>query len=212
MDQMQNHLRYRPHPWHGIEAGPEPPRLVHAYVEITPFDTMKYETDKVTGYLRVDRPQRGSSLPPTLYGFVPRTYCADRVAELSPYAERGDEDPLDVCVLTERPIRRAEVILEARIIGVIRTLDDGQADDKIVATLDGDALWSAAQDISDVPEEIVDRLRHYFATYKMASADSRPVEIVSVYGHTEACAIVEAAMADYENAFSQDGTDAAHRP
>ncbi len=62
--------RWRPHPWHGLEVGPEPPALVHAYVEITPFDLIKYEVDKATGYLRIDRPQRGSSQPPTLYGFA----------------------------------------------------------------------------------------------------------------------------------------------
>ena len=66
--------RWRPHPWHGLSAGSDPPRIVQAFIEITPFDLMKYETDKETGYLRVDRPQRTSSQPPTLYGFIPRTY------------------------------------------------------------------------------------------------------------------------------------------
>ena len=70
---------FRPHPWHGLDAGPEPPALVNAYIEITPFDLMKYEVDKVSGYLRVDRPQRSSAQHPSLYGFVPRTYCGDRV-------------------------------------------------------------------------------------------------------------------------------------
>ena len=63
--------RWRPHPWHGPDVGPDAPRVVHAYVEITPYDTVKYELDKVTGYLRVDRPQHTSSQPPSLYGFVP---------------------------------------------------------------------------------------------------------------------------------------------
>ena len=69
--------RWRPHPWHGLEAGPNPPSEIHAYIEITPFDLVKYEVDKATGYLRVDRPQRSSSQPPALYGFIPRTYCDD---------------------------------------------------------------------------------------------------------------------------------------
>ena len=72
--------RWRPHPWHGLETGPDPPGLVHGYIEITPFDLVKYELDKGTGYLRVDRPQRTSSQPPTLYGIIPRTFCGDRVA------------------------------------------------------------------------------------------------------------------------------------
>ena len=110
-------FRWRPHPWHGLEVGPEPPRIVHAYIEITPFDLVKYEIDKVTGYLRVDRPQRTSSQPPTLYGFIPRTYCGRRVHALSPEAERGDGDPLDICVISEGPSTRAEVILNARVVG-----------------------------------------------------------------------------------------------
>ncbi|MBP1657332.1 MAG: Inorganic diphosphatase, partial [Bacteroidetes bacterium] len=98
--------RWRPHPWHGLEVGPNPPSLVHAFIEITPFDTIKYEVDKATGYLRVDRPQRSSSLPPSLYGFIPRTYCATRVGTLSASGRHGDGDPLDICVLSERPISR----------------------------------------------------------------------------------------------------------
>src|SRR5262245_32796451 len=108
------HSQWRPHPWHGLELGEDPPRVVTAYVEITPFDVVKYEVDKKSGYLRVDRPQRTSSSPPTLYGFIPRTYCAARVAALSPGSTRGDGDPLDICVISERPIDKAEVILPAR--------------------------------------------------------------------------------------------------
>ena len=109
--------RWRPHPWHGLDTGPNPPEVVHAFIEITPFDLMKYEVDKSTGYLRVDRPQQSSSLPPSLYGFIPRTYCAARVKALSANAAKGDGDPLDICVLSERPISRNEVILNARVVG-----------------------------------------------------------------------------------------------
>lgn len=126
-------FRWRPHPWHGLEVGPEPPRIVHAYVEITPFDLVKYEIDRVTGYMRVDRTQRTSSQPPTLYGFIPRTLRGRRVHRLSPDAERGDGDPLDICVISERPLTRAEVILTARVVGGIQAIDGGEADDKIVA-------------------------------------------------------------------------------
>ena len=76
--------RWRPHPWHGLEVGPDPPGLIHAYIELTPFDRVKYEVDKTTGYLRVDRPQRTSSLPPALYGFIPRTFCGRRVGAANP--------------------------------------------------------------------------------------------------------------------------------
>ena len=74
--------RWRPHPWHGLSVGDDPPGIVNAFIEITPFDFVKYEVDKETGYLRVDRPQETSSQPPALYGFLPRTYCGARVRDL----------------------------------------------------------------------------------------------------------------------------------
>lgn len=88
--------RWRPHPRHGLEVGPSPPEIVNVHIEITPYDTVKYELDKTTGYLRVDRPQRTSSQPPTLRGLIPRTHGGSRVGALLPQAERGDGDPLDV--------------------------------------------------------------------------------------------------------------------
>ena len=142
--------RWRPHPWHGLEVGPNPPSLVHAYIEITPFDHVKYEIDKKTGYLRVDRPQRTSSHPPTLYGFVPRTYCGHRIGGLSPKAEKGDGDPMDICVLTERNVDKAEVILNARVIGGMQMVDGGEADDKIIAVLDNDEFYGEIQNVSEL--------------------------------------------------------------
>ena len=194
----EEHWYYRPHPWHGLSVGPRPPEQVNAFIEITPFDLMKYEMDKVTGYLRVDRPQLSSSLPPTLYGFIPRTYCARRVAELSPGAHEGDGDPLDICVITERPINRAEVVVTARVVGVLRTLDDGQADDKILAVMDKDAMWSDISDVTDVPSAISDRLLHYFSTYKMSPDRSNPVVTKGVGARQEALTVVTAAMDDYD--------------
>ena len=125
--------------------------MLNAYIEITPFDLMKYEVDKVSGYLRVDRPQRSSAQHPTLYGFVPRTYCAERVRRLAPAAKRGDGDPLDICVLSERAIARNEIIVRARVIGGLQMIDDGEADDKIISVLENDYVWGGARDISDVP-------------------------------------------------------------
>ena len=143
------YYHYRPHPWHGLDAGTSPPDLVNAYIEITPFDLVKYEVDKRSGFLRVDRPQRTSSTPPTLYGFIPKTLCGSRVAKVGGI-QSGDNDPLDICVLSERPIDRVEVILETRVLGGLLMEDNGQADDKIVAVLKDDAIWSEARDISDL--------------------------------------------------------------
>lgn len=193
--------RWRPHPWHGLEVGPEPPHIVHAYIEITPFDLVKYEIDKVTGYMRVDRPQRTSSQPPTLYGFIPRTYCGRRVQRLSPDAKRGDADPLDICVISERPLARTEVILTARVVGGIQAIDGGEADDKIVAVLDNDEFWRDVQDISQVADVLVERLRHYFGTYKMMPGGASQMIIKRVYDREYALQVVAAAIEDYDEAF-----------
>ena len=157
---------FRPHPWHGLDVGPEPPSLLNAYIEITPFDLMKYEVDKVSGYLRVDRPQRSSAQHPSLYGFVPRTYCGDSVSRLAPAATRGDGDPLDICVLSERAITRNEIIVRARVIGGLQMVDRGEADDKIISVLDNDYVWGEARDLRDLPSVLVERLQHYFLTYQ----------------------------------------------
>lgn len=190
--------RWRPHPWHGLEVGPEPPRRVHAYIEITPFDVVKYEIDKSTGYLRVDRPQRSSSLPPALYGFIPRTYCSHRVAALTSKASRGDGDPLDICVLSERPINRSEVILNAKVVGGLNMIDKDEADDKIIAVLENDNIWGAAENISDLPEVLIERLRHYFDTYKLIPGEAPHSYIERIYDRDHAIKVIEAAMADYD--------------
>lgn len=189
--------QWRPHPWHGLEVGRQPPVHVNAYIEITPFDLIKYEVDKATGYLRVDRPQRTSSQTPALYGLVPRTYCGPRVAALFPGAAKGDEDPLDICVISERPIARSEVIVPARIVGGIQLLDRGEADDKIVAVLEGDFVWQNAADLADLPGILVERLEHFFATYKLVPGQESETRIQRLYGLGHAIVVVEASIADY---------------
>lgn len=197
----QDHSNWRPHPWHGLSYGDEAPSVVNAYIEITPFDLVKYEVDKATGYLRIDRPQRTSSQPPALYGFIPRTYCAENVTKLCPVAKRGDGDPLDICVLSERPIAKSEIILRARVIGGIQLLDNDEADDKIIAVLKGDYVWGNASDIADVPPVLVERLEHYFATYKLIPGEPAHTRVNGTYGYDHAASVVEAAIADYRTHF-----------
>ncbi len=199
----QPFFRWRPHPWHGLDVGPKPPGIVHAYIELTPFDRVKYELDKKTGYMRVDRPNRTSAFSPTLYGFIPQTFCGKRVQALMPSASVGDEDPLDICVFSERPITNPETIVNARIVGGLPMLDDGEADDKIIAVLENDAMWSNVNDIQQLPKVLIDRLRHYFSIYKALTPDCMPVEIAESYGREHAIKVVEAAMADYVEMFGQ---------
>jgi inorganic pyrophosphatase len=195
--------RWRPHPWHGLEPGPEAPRIVQAYIEITPFDFVKYEIDKTTGYLRVDRPQRYSSQPPSLYGFIPQTYCGRRVSQLSPKTNRGDGDPMDICILSERPINRAEIILKAKVVGGIQMVDGNEADDKIIAVLANDNILAKTEDITDLPEAMVARLEHYFSTYKSMYNEKSAVSIESIYGSQRAYEVITASLADYDEEFGR---------
>lgn len=200
-------LLFRAHPWHGISIGEGAPAVVTAFIEIVPTDTFKYEVDKRTGYLRVDRPQRFSNVCPALYGFIPQTYCMTSVADFC--MERtgrggivGDGDPMDVCVLSERPITHGDLHLEAVPIGGLRMIDGDEADDKIVAVLKGDAVSGHITDISECPPAVIDRLRHYFLTYKEVPGEAHPkVEITDIYGREEALEVIRRAQQDYHEHF-----------
>jgi inorganic pyrophosphatase len=175
--------------------------VVNAFIEITPFDLVKYEVDKLSGYMRVDRPQRGSSQPPALYGFIPRTYCGETFRRLSRKARRGDGDPLDISVLSERPIARGEILVRARVVGGFQMLDNGEADDKIIAVLHNDYVYGSAREINDVPKALVERLRHYFETYKLVPEKPSAVSIERLYGRRHALKVVRAAIQDYSDTF-----------
>ena len=203
MNKNYSFYQWRPHPWHGLEVGSNPPHIVHAYIEICPFDLVKYEIDKETAYLLASRPQRTSSPPPTLYGFIPRTYAGKRVGELMPGSKWGDKDPLDICVVSERPISRAEVILNAQVVGGIPMLDGGEADDKIVGVLENDTLWSSITDISELPPAFIERLQHYFLTYKLDSTHQADVSVGETYGREHAEKVILSAMEDYQESYGK---------
>ena len=195
------------HPWHGVSPGVGAPDVVTCYVEIVPTDTVKYEVDKASGILRLDRPQRYSNQAPSLYGFIPRSYCGARVAARC--AERvgragivGDGDPMDVCILTERPIAHGGILVEAIPIGGFRMIDADQADDKIIAVLRGDPVYGAWRRLGDATPALVDRLRHYFLTYQaMPGAPAPPVSIPEAYDADEARETIRRAFEDYATTF-----------
>ena len=197
--------RWRRHPWHGLRPRPDdaPPNVVTAFIEMTPFDVVKYELDKYTGYLMVDRPQRTTSHPPALYGFIPRSYCGKRVAALCEHADQADGDPLDICVYSERHITKSEILLRARVLGGIQMVDNGEADDKIIAVLEGDNIWGNVQDIKDLPDIKTERLQHYFSTYKMIPGKHVDIKVDHIYGRDQALKVIEAALADYEESYRQ---------
>lgn len=202
------HKEYKAHPWHGVGLGNKVPEVVRTFIEIVPTDTVKYEIDKKTGFLCIDRPQKYSNIIPALYGFLPKTISGPRVAELSNKSLNrndivGDNDPVDICVLTEKDITHGDIIVNARPIGGFRLIDNGQADDKLIAVLDNDAIYSGYNDISDVPSPVIERLRHYFTTYKdIPGQTERKCILTDIYGREAAYEVIRCSIKDYNEKFS----------
>lgn len=208
MEKIHSH---RAHPWHGVSHGDNAPDTVTCYVEIVPTDTVKFELDKETGILKVDRPQKYSNHCPSLYGFIPQTYCGDGVGALCAKSLKrrskikGDGDPIDICILADVVIAQGDILVRARPIGGLQLLDRAEADDKIIAVLEGDGVYGDIRDISDLPRAVVDRLVHYFLTYKqIPGPQKRPtVEVAQVYGRAMAHRVIKQSIRDYETLLSQ---------
>jgi inorganic pyrophosphatase len=206
------------HPWHGITPGEEAPEIVTAYIEIVPTDAVKYELDKESGILKLDRPQRFSSQCPTLYGFIPQTYCdelvAKRCAERTGLKDiRGDGDPIDICVLTEKVISNGNLLVRAVPVGGFRMVDGNEADDKIIAVLESDLVYGELQHIAQLPRALLDRLKHYFLTYKQIPGEGkRSVEIAEVYDRPEALEVIKRSVKDYERIYGQKPAATMRRP
>jgi inorganic pyrophosphatase len=202
-------LMFQSHPWHGVSPGLLAPQLVNTYVEIVPRDVVKYELDKPSGHLRLDRPHKFSSLCPTLYGFVPQTYCGTRIAEFCMEKTGragvvGDGDPLDICILTEKTIMSSNFFMNAKPIGGLRLLDHGEADDKIIAVLNNDAAFGHFEEINDCPSGLIERLTHYFLSYKQLPNDApRALEVTHVYSRDEANEVINLSFQDYRETFGE---------
>ncbi len=195
---------YKAHPWHGIPIGDDAPNIVNVFVEIVPTDTIKYEIDKESGYLKIDRPQKYSNIIPSLYGFIPQTYCGEEVAQLardrgSDKVSHGDGDPLDICVLSSHHITHGDILLKAIPIGGLCLIDKGEADDKIIAVLVGDQMYQNYKDISELPAAIIDRLQHYFLTYKSLPGEKNVIEISEVYDRATAHEVIRRSTTDYKD-------------
>ncbi|MGX9985946.1 inorganic pyrophosphatase [Soonwooa purpurea] len=193
---------FKSHPWHGISAGPDAPNVVTVFVEIVPSDTIKYEVDKVTGFLKVDRPQKFSNIIPAVYGFVPRTYCDEEVKKLaiergSADVAEGDHDPLDILVLSSHNIHSGGLLMDAIPIGGFKMIDKGEADDKIISVLVDDQVYGHIRDISELPKAEVSRLQHYFLTYKNLPFEPANCRIDEIYGADHAKEVIVASQKDY---------------
>lgn len=200
--------KFKVNPWHGMSAGDHVPDKVTAFIEIVPSDTVKFELDKPSGYLKIDRPQKFANGMPAPYGLIPQTYCDTAVKDLavesgSTDVKEGDHDPLDILVLTSHPLHFGGFICQALPIGGFKMIDGGEADDKIIAVLEGDQIYGHMKDISELPAPEINRLKHYFLTYKNLPTEAAKVRIDSVYDATHAKKVIKASMLDYQNKFGE---------
>jgi inorganic pyrophosphatase len=206
MCSMNKFPQARAHPWHGISVGNDAPEVITCYIEIVPTDTVKFEIDKSSGILTVDRPQKYSNHCPSLYGFIPQTYSGDGVGTLcsnslpAPRKIKGDGDPIDICVLADCVIAQGDILVRARPLGGFQLIDGNEADDKIIAVLEGDGVYGGMRDISDLPQTVIDRLLHYFLTYKEIPGTQKapPVEVAQTYDKTMAHQVIRTGMEDYK--------------
>lgn len=195
--------KYKAHPWHGISYGENSPEEVTVFLEIVPRDTVKYEIEKESGFLQIDRPQQYSNVYPANYGFIPQTYCGEGIANLAREKSnktitKGDGDPLDILVISEHHIPRGDILLKARPIGGFCLIDGGEADDKIIATLTGDSVFQQYQEILQLPKGILQRIEHYFLTYKNLPNEPQKCEIAYSYGRDQAYDVINTSIEDYK--------------
>lgn len=174
------------HPWHGISYGPDAPKVVNAIIEISEGSKCKYEIDKETGLLRLDRVIYSSFHYPVNYGFIPQTLGQDN-------------DPLDILVLCSEPIQPL-CLVEAKVIGNMQMIDSGQMDDKIVAVVAGDPAVSHYNSIDALPSHFISVLRNYFEQYKVL--ENKVVKIDDFQGQDLAFEIINEAIQFYAQTYS----------
>lgn len=172
-------------PWHSVSYGEKAPEIVNAVIEIPTNSRAKYELDKETGMLKLDRVLYSSIYYPANYGFVPRTYC-------------DDGDPLDILVLSQITMYPMSLV-EAKIIGVMRMLDQGEADDKLIAVCVNDMSVTHINDISELPSHFMKEMQHFFEEYKRL--ENKVVKIEEFQGARLARKILQHSINDYESKF-----------
>lgn len=173
------------HPWHDISYGENAPELVQGIIEIPKGSRAKYELDKESGMLILDRVLYSAVYYPANYGFIPKTYC-------------DDDDPLDILVLSQIDLVPL-CLVEAKVIGVMRMLDGGEADDKIIAVAANDRSVNHINDIAELPEHFIREMRAFFEDYK--KLEHKEVVVEEFQNREVACQIVEKAIADYKAKF-----------
>ena len=173
------------HPWHGVHFGENAPRIVNAIIEIPQGSRCKYEIDKPSGLLRLDRIIYSSFHYPVNYGFIPQTYG-------------GDKDPLDILVITSLPVQPL-TLMDAKVIGVMQMIDGGDADDKIIAVAANDPSVNHYNNIEELPKHFFEELRHFFQEYKRL--ENKTVEVEEFKDKATALNIIQEAIDFYKTTF-----------
>lgn len=172
-------------PWHDVTFGENAPKVVNGIIEIPKGNRAKYELDKDSGMLKLDRVLFSSVYYPANYGFIPQTYC-------------DDNDPLDILVISQIDIVPM-CIVSAKVIGVMRMIDGGEADDKIIAVAEGDPSVSHINDIAELPQHFISELQSFFEDYK--KLEHKTVKVEGFQNNELAREIVSKAMQDYQAKF-----------
>ncbi|RFM27708.1 inorganic diphosphatase [Deminuibacter soli] len=170
------------HPWHGVPYGDDAPKIVNAVIEIPQGSRAKYEIDKASGLLKLDRVIYSSFYYPCNYGFIPQTYG-------------DDKDPLDILVITSLPVQ-AMTLMEAKVIGVMQMIDSGDGDDKIIAVAANDPSVNHYNNIEEIPQHFKNELKHFFEEYK--TLENKTVKVEEFEGAAKAHKIIEEAIASYK--------------
>jgi len=172
-------------PWHDVSAGENAPEHVNAIIEIPKGSRAKYELDKESGMLRLDRVLYSSVYYPHNYGFIPQSYG-------------DDNDPLDILVLSQIDVQPL-CLVPAKVIGVMQMIDNGEADDKVIAIAENDMSVTHIQDIGDLPEHFIRELRSFFEDYK--KLENKEVIVEEFQSKDKALEIVRKSFEDYRKKF-----------
>jgi inorganic pyrophosphatase len=174
-------------PWHDVAFGEDAPNIVNGIIEIPKGSRAKYELDKDSGMIKLDRVLYSSVYYPANYGFIPRTYC-------------DDNDPLDILIICQIDIVPM-CLVEAKVIGVMRMIDGGEADDKIIAVAAGDPSLNHINDISELPQHFISEMRNFFEDYK--KLENKTVIVEEFQDNVVAKEIVKKAIQDYNDKFDK---------
>jgi inorganic pyrophosphatase len=172
------------HPWHDISVGDKSPKIVNAIIEISRGSKAKYEVDKESGLLKLDRVLHAAFYYPINYGFIPKTFA-------------GDNDPLDILVLSQIDFEPLSIV-SAKVIGVMRMIDKG-IDDKIIAVCQNDISVSHINSLEELPPHLMSEIKHFFEQYK--KLEQTTVKVDEFYGKEKAYEIINESIIDYNNKF-----------